>query len=133
MQQAIKTRGAVETATKTARKLDLPHSQPGSTEPPDYLDAVALDFWRRHAQALRDADLLSPQDIDSFALLCLVWSKCRSMIADPASSWRITNDAISQFHKLAKHFSLLPDARKKNAVSFGSNVQREDGAADFEY
>lgn len=128
-------RGATENATTRRRQLETPVSTQASLDPPAHLDAVARDFWNRNAPALAKADMLSPQDYDSFALLACVYSKLIELQTDLTESRKIKtfNDLLGRYQSLARQFCLLPTARRQQAVSFGSNLDRYDEKEEFEF
>jgi len=81
------------------------------------LDPVALAFWTRHAGRLRAAGLLTPADTDSFALLCVTWSKLSAVAAaEPtAANYREVIQFVNllkQYQAIAKQFGLLPRDRR---------------------
>ncbi len=130
-------RGPTEHATTRHRLLNVPPSGAADLTPPDILadDANALTFWRQHAAALAEADLLSPQDADSFALLCKVYSRVvrweRRLDAEPKLI-RPWLDCQGKYIALAKQFALFPVQRKQNAVAFGDNLNRHDDLDTFD-
>lgn len=76
---------------------------------PKYLDTVAKDYWKRHAQALHEAGTLTERNVDSFALTCRVWSLMASTDphADSKSAMKF-NGLLKHFLSLAKPFGLIP-------------------------
>lgn len=88
-----------------------------SPEPPLPLNRSAREFWDRHHDRLRAAGILTDADVDSFAVLCLTWSKLAAIAGtDPgADQFRemIQLDRLTkQYRDLAKQFGLLPRDRR---------------------
>jgi phage terminase small subunit len=123
-------------ATTRSRMLSCPQSDPASTDPPDYLTGKALQFWHDHAPALAQADMLSSQDKDSFALLCKIFALLDVAYAqaerDP-SKLRQYLDLTGRYTVLAKMFCLFPTDRKKHAVSFKSQLDRHEEKPVFDF
>lgn len=69
------TRGPLGLARLRAAEKPVSGSADLSAPPILDGDLHALDYWHKHAEALAAADMLSPQDADSFALLCKVYSR----------------------------------------------------------
>jgi len=85
--------------------------------PPLPLDPAALAFWTRHAGRLTAAGLLTAADTDSFAALCVTWSKLSAVAAAEPSeeNYRLMIQFVNllkQYQALAKQFGLLPRDRK---------------------
>ncbi len=117
--------------------MNLPPSTTATADPPDLLDGDdhALAFWRQHATALADADLLSPQDVSSFCLLCKLYSRLvrwESRLDAEPNLVRPWLDAQGKFITLSKQFCMTPVQRKKNAVAFGDNLNRHDDLDTFD-
>src|SRR5690242_14467928 len=106
-------RGAVPGSKTRLRMMSVPQSDAADVAAPDDLDGEALDFWHTHAQALADANCLSPMDVASFKMLCLTWERLQN-----ATDHKQYVELIKLYRQQAKEFGLTPAARKALAVSF---------------
>ncbi len=89
--------------------------------PPLPLNAVARAFWDRHHDRLRAAGLLTDADLDSFAVLCVTWSKLATISASEpgADNFREMvqlNQLLKQYQAYAREFGLLPRDRKRSKL-----------------
>ncbi len=90
-------------------------------EPPAPLGPDARRFWETHYRPLRRAGVLTRSDLESFALLCVVWGKIQELQAQPVEfdDFRgpIKLDRLlKQYHAFAKQFGLLPRERKTSKM-----------------
>lgn len=84
--------------------------------PPLALNEKAKEFWDRHHDRLTAAGILTPADVDSFAVLCVMWGKIAALawIEPGAENYRqlIQLDRLTkQFAQLARQFGLTPLSR----------------------
>ena len=91
------------------------------TEPPLPLSDTARAFWDRHHDRLKAAGLLTDADLDSFAVLCVTWSKLATISksepgADQFREMVQLNQLLKQFHTYAREFGLLPRDRKRSKL-----------------
>lgn len=89
--------------------------------PPLPLNPTARAFWDRHHDRLRKAGILTDADVDSFAVLCLTWSKLYALAAIEAGADQfremIQLDRLTkQYRDLAKQFGLLPRDRRMSKM-----------------
>jgi len=123
-------------STTRARMLACPQSEQADLAPPKSLTGLAKEFWNRHATALSKADMLSPQDVDSFCLLCNIWALLdvaqKAAQADP-KKMRQFLDLTKQYQSLAKPFCLLPTDRKKWSVSFKDTLDAHADKEEFDF
>jgi phage terminase small subunit len=127
-------RGAVPGATQAKRKMEKHEIQECNLGLPETIcgDRFASDFWTAHAETLNRAGLLTPQDRESFAVLCKLWSLLSTMELDDPKTIKTYLDVASRFQQLAKQFGMTPASRKSMAVSIGNNVDRYAGNAEFD-
>ncbi len=118
--------------------MSKPKSTAATPEtPPAILDGdeYALAYWHQHAEALARADLLSPQDVQSFAMLCKVYSRLvrwEQLLDKEPKLVRAWLDCQAKYITMAKQFCLLPVQRKKSSVAFGDTLSRHDDKGDFD-
>lgn len=97
-------------------------------KPPRSLSGEARDYWKRHADRLAAAGLLTDADVDSFALLCQLWAdvgRLRQLAeADPRKN-RNYLDSVKAWQSMARQFALLPLERKKHGL------ERKESLQDF--
>lgn len=95
---------------------------------PDYLDDDAKTYWKKHAKALEDAGILTDRDIESFALLCRIWSLLKNTDpdADPKQAIRFVG-LSKQYQSLARQFSMLPRDRRKDGIDTHKTEEDEFG------
>lgn len=97
-------------------------------EAPDYLDAIAREFWQRHWPRLAAAGVVEAADADTFTLLCRTWSELQTVDTAEEKVGTIKFVALSkQYERLAKQFHLLPAERKRRGISL------EPAATDGEF
>ncbi|MBN9522612.1 P27 family phage terminase small subunit [bacterium] len=101
-----------------------------ATEPPLKLNSVAREFWDRHYGRLRDVGLLTDADVDTFAVLCLVWSKLSALAATEPGEEQFREmvqlDRLTkQFHSLGREFGLCPKDRKRSKLD-GEKPRKKD-------
>jgi len=99
--------------------------------PPLPLDPIALGFWDRHAGRLRAVGLLTAADVDSFAVLCVTWSKLSTVAAaEPtAANYREVIQFVNllkQYQSLAKQFGLLPRDRRAAKLESDPPAPRDE-------
>lgn len=87
------------------------------SEPPIPLSGEAAKFWRRHFKRLKGRRILTRSDCESFAVLCLTWSKIVALsdTQPGADSYREMiqfSNLLKQYHSFAKQFGLMPRERK---------------------
>jgi phage terminase small subunit len=102
-----------------------------ATAPPLPLNAVARAFWDRHHDRLRRAGLLTDADVDSFAVLCVLWSKLAVLsAAEPgADQFREMvqlNQLGKQYHAYAREFGLLPRDRKRSKLEADEQPKKDE-------
>lgn len=90
-------------------------------EPPLPLNNVARAFWDRHHDRLKAAGLLTDADLDSFAVLCVTWSKLAAVSqsepgADQFREMVQLNQLLKQYQAYAREFGLMPRDRKRNKL-----------------
>lgn len=90
-------------------------------EPPLPLNRVARAFWDRHHDRLRATGLLTDADVDTFAVLCVIYSKVAAISAfEPgADQFREMvqfNQLTKQYHTFAREFGLAPRDRKRSKL-----------------
>lgn len=91
------------------------------SEPPLPLNKVARAFWDRHHDRLQAAGLLTAADLDSFAVLCVTFSKLASLAGAETGSdfFREAvqfNQLLKQYQAYAREFGLLPRDRKRSKL-----------------
>lgn len=102
-------------------------SAPLTLSPPDWLQPVALEYWRRLAPRLQKIGLLTELDIDLLAMLCDAWQRkhdARKTIEEVGayhfteSGFVVAHPALAQEHKateqirkLNSDLGLTPSAR----------------------
>lgn len=85
------------------------------------LNRVARAFWDRHYARLRAAGLLTDADVDSFAVLCVTWSKLAAVSEsepgpDQFREMVQLNQLLKQYQQYAREFGLLPRDRKRSKL-----------------
>jgi phage terminase small subunit len=90
-------------------------------EPPLPLDRVGREFWDRHYDRLKAAGLLTDADLDSFAVLCVTWSKLTLIArsepgADQFREMVQLNQLLKQFHTYGREFGFFPRDRKRSKL-----------------
>lgn len=85
------------------------------------LNRTAREFWSRHYDRLHAAGLLTEADLDSFAVLCLTWSKLAALAeeepgADQFREMVQLNQLLKQYQQYAREFGLLPRDRKRSKL-----------------
>jgi len=93
---------------------------------PKYLDDYASEYWKRHAPALSRAGILTERDVESFALLCQIWSLIRHEDCSTPQFIKLTQ----QYQLLAKQFALLPRERIKAGMEVVEKQEDEWGLTD---
>lgn len=91
------------------------------SEPPLPLNRIARAFWDRHYDRLQAAGLLTDADLDSFAVLCLTWSKLAAVSESEPGAEQFRemvqlNQLLKQYQSYAREFGLLPRDRKRNKL-----------------
>ena len=84
--------------------------------PPLPLNPKAQEFWDRHHDRLTAAGILTPADVDSFAVLCVVWGKIAALawVEPGPENYRqlIQLDRLTkQYAQMARQFGLTPLSR----------------------
>ena len=75
--------------------------------PPEWLiDAVAVSYWKRHVAMLCENQILTQSTVESFALLCDLWSKVKGCAGQDITRQYL--DSVRSFTALAKQFRLMP-------------------------
>lgn len=92
------------------------------TDPPLPLNTEARRFWDRHAERLRAVGLLTAADADSFAVLCVIWSKLAALSSTEPGEGQFRemvqlNQLGKQYHAYAAQFGLLPKDRQRNKLA----------------
>jgi phage terminase small subunit len=86
-------------------------------QPPVPLAPEARRFWDRHYRRLEAAQVLTPADVDSFAVLAMTWGMVQDLAgtepgADQYREMIQLTNLLKQYQSLAKQFGLLPRERK---------------------
>lgn len=82
------------------------------------LSEQARRYWDTHYRRLELSGTLTAADVESFALLCVVWGRIQQLEAldfDP-DDFRTPiklDRLMKQYHAFAKQFGLLPRERKQ--------------------
>lgn len=89
--------------------------------PPLPLNSVARAFWDRHHDRLQAAGLLTDADVDSFAVLCVTWSKLTVVAQSEPGAEQFRemvqlNQLLKQYQAYAREFGLLPRDRKRSKL-----------------
>lgn len=89
--------------------------------PPIPLAGEALRFWQKHYRRLKRAGVLTAADVESFALLCVVWGRIQDLqsrpwVEDDFRSPIQLDRLLKQYHAYAKQFGLLPRERKQSRM-----------------
>ena len=92
----------------------------GVPDPPDYLDAAALELWEELAPILAKMGVLTVADRHALGLLCDSFSRWRDM---PENTTRRT-----EFRRLLAEFGLTPSSRSSIKVP---SQPPADPLADF--
>lgn len=99
--------------------------------PPIPLSDHARRFWDKHYRPLRRSGTLTRADVESFALLCVVWGKIQELQAlhaelcdfrTPISLDRL----LKQNHSFAKQFGLLPRDRKQSKMEVSAPAKKDE-------
>ncbi len=101
------------------------------SEPPIALEGEARRFWDRHVDRLETEGILTPKDLDAFAVCALTWQRIcelRSFEAG-ANNYRemiqLTN-LMKQFAAFAKQFGLLPRERRMAKMDGGGEAKKDE-------
>lgn len=89
--------------------------------PPLPLNTVARSFWDRHVGRLESVGLLTAADVDTFAVLCVVWSKLSALSSTEPGEGQFREmvqlDRLTkQYHALAREFGLCPKDRRRSKL-----------------
>ena len=101
------------------------------SSPPIPLAGEALKFWRKHFRPLADRGILTEADLESFAVLCVTWSKLVALsgIEPGPEAYRemiqLTN-LTKQYQALARQFGLLPRERKQAKMDAPPKGQKDE-------
>lgn len=103
----------------------------GPLKPPLPLNAAAQEFWVRHHDRLWAAGLLTDADLDSFAVLCVTWSKLVAISASEPGADQFRemvqlNQLLKQYHTYAREFGLLPRDRKRSKLDADAPPQKDE-------
>lgn len=95
------------------------------------LDPVARAFWDRHHDRLVAAGLLTEADLDSFAVLCMTWSKLNTIAASAPGPENFRemvqlNQLLKQYHTYAREFGLLPRDRRRSKLDAEAPPERDE-------
>lgn len=90
-------------------------------EPPLPLNETGREFWDRHHDRLKAAGLLTAADLDTFAWLCVLWSKMAALSStrpgpDEFRSMVQVNQLGKQFESYARQFGMFPKDRKRSKL-----------------
>jgi phage terminase small subunit len=116
-------RGKMPFQATKERLQSLTPSQASEDKP--NLSGEALAFYNRHAEHLKQSDMLSVGDSDTFLLLCRIWG--RLSLAEDHKEFVQLQKA---FVDLSRHFGLTPKERRSQAISF---QDRHDTKEEFEF
>jgi phage terminase small subunit len=99
--------------------------------PPIPLDAEALAFWQKHYRRLKRDGVLTRNDVESFAILCLTWGKVQSLAhyepgADNYREMIQLVNLLKQYQSLAKQFGLLPRERKAAKMEAPAREKKDE-------
>ncbi len=83
-------------------------------EPPDYLGAVAAEYWRRWAPELVRLRLLTKLDLPEFERLCAGYAVWRKF-------WEAVRDEENLMHQHFGEYRRAGEALNKLAAQFGIN------------
>lgn len=100
-------------------------------EAPLPLNKTAREFWDRHHDRLRAAGLLTDADVDSFAVLCVTWSKLAAISASEPGAGMFRemvqlNQLLKQYHAYAREFGLLPRDRKRSKLDAEAPAAKDE-------
>lgn len=100
-------------------------------EPPIQLNTEARAFWDRHYKRLKSRRILTRADLDSFAVLCVCWSKLVAIgAAEPgADNYREMvqyANLLKQYHAYAKQFGLLPRERRAAKMDSDAPAKKDE-------
>lgn len=99
--------------------------------PPIPLKTDARRFWDKHYRRLKRAGVLTGADVESFALLCVVWGKIQELAAvsldletfrTPIQLDRL----LKQYHSYAKQFGLLPRDRRQAKMEITPPAKKDE-------
>jgi phage terminase small subunit len=101
------------------------------TTPPLPLNPTARAFWDRHHDRLRAAGMLTEADLDSFAVLCVTWSKLATISASEPGADQFRemvqlNQLLKQYHTYAREFGLLPRDRKRSKLDTDAPAAKDE-------
>jgi hypothetical protein len=99
--------------------------------PPIPLGTDARRFWDKHYRRLKLAGVLTRADVESFALLCVVWGKIQELAALPALVGDFRSPIqldrlLKQYHAYAKQFGLLPRERKQSKMDVAPPAKKDE-------
>jgi phage terminase small subunit len=99
--------------------------------PPVALTGPAADFWKRHAERLWDAGILTDADLDSFTICCHAFAKVQELQALDAGEGNYRGmvqlvNFMKQFHSYAQQFGLMPKARKQARLSIDAPKAKDE-------
>lgn len=72
---------------------------------PDWLDETAKSYWRKHVPHLKD--LLDERNIETFAVLCSIYSLVRT-----CDDVKLKKNYIDAYIRLITQFGLTPKSSK---------------------
>lgn len=130
------SRGAAPGSKTRAKLLSVVASPPADLTAPQDLDPKAKDFFETHAEALAQAGMLTTQDLPAFIQLCRLHTLCEIEYSKvlTGSGSRPYIDLVKQFQSLAKQFGMTPAERKRQAVTWQSNLTRyETTKGEFDF
>jgi hypothetical protein len=97
---------------------------------PQYLQVEAREYWKRHANRLQAAKLLTDADTESFALLCEIWGLIRSTDPNESSSAALRYiGLVKQYFATGKQFGMFAEDRKLSGIEIEEVVQDESGGS----
>lgn len=77
--------------------------------PPDWLSDTAKQYHDKHAEQLKDNQLLTLQTSDSYAMLCDLYSRLQEFRGQATT--RSYLDTLKAYTSLAKLFRLVPNEK----------------------
>jgi hypothetical protein len=95
---------------------------------PSYLQGEAREYWKRHANRLQAAKLLTDADAESFALLCEIWGLVRSTAPSESSAAALRYiGLVKQYFAIGKQFGMFAKDRKRSGIEIEQIQQDEFG------
>lgn len=107
-------------------KLKIRSERLEDLSPPEQLGGIARAYWEKHAEQLRQNQLLTVQTAESFEITCDLYERYRDYKGKKTE--KLYLDTVKAFRDYAKLFRLLPTEKPQVKES-----RFEDfGEVDFE-